>query len=168
GCDRADDAEGLATHDARQALHVFGRRAALEQTRSSGEEAEAVDDGRDLLRLRRGQRLAHVLGLDTRQLVAVLLDDRRDLEQHLAALFRRAVEPDLVESLAGGPDRTVDVLLSAFRHGGDDLAVGGVDDFLGVVAGAVDELAADENLVVAYLSLHSLTPWSWPIRAARR
>src|SRR5256885_1927411 len=100
--------------------------------------------------------------------IAVLLDDRCELEQHLAPLSRRAVGPDLVVRLARSFHRAVDVLRRALRHCRDDLAEGRVLDLLHIVACAVDPLAADEHLVASKRGLHMSLLVSALSRAVRR
>src|SRR5206468_2858344 len=158
----------LAPQDARESFHVLAGRAALERASGAGEESEAVRDGRDLVADGHSERLAHVLRLDARQLIAVLLDDRCELEQHLAPLARRAVGPDLVVRLARSLHRAVDVLRRALRHGRDDLTEGRVLDLLHLVACAVDPLAADEHLVASKRGLHMSLLVSALSRAVRR
>src|SRR4029077_3505151 len=136
-----------------------------------GKEAERVDDGRDLLGLRGCEGLAHVLRLQARELVAVVLDGLREPEHALAAVARRAVAPAIVEGLARGVDGLVHVCLRAPGHVGDDLAGRGVDDLLIAAARAWSPLAADVHLVASERRAHfSLLPLylSMSRRRARR
>ena len=110
GRDRADHAQGLATHPAGQSRHVLTGGTAFQGPGGSGEEAEAVGDRRDLLGEGRGERLADVLRLDPSQLLAVGLDHVGELEETLAAVPWGAVEPDLVVGLSRRRNGLVDVL----------------------------------------------------------
>src|SRR5205823_11279436 len=130
------------------------RGAALEQATGTGEEADAVDDGRDLFRVGDGGRLANVFRLGLRELVAVGLDRLRELQHSVAALAGRAVRPAAIERLAGRCDRTVDVLVGPFRDVGDDLAGRGIDDLLHLAARAGCPLAADEHVVTSKRRAH--------------
>ena len=154
GCDRADDADRLAPQHAREALHVLAGGPAFEEPRGAREEAKAIDDRRDLLGHGRRQRLADVLRLDPRELVATGFDRFGELQQPLAAVAGRAVRPDVVERLAGCGHRAVDVFLSPLRHVRDDLAGRGIDDLLDAVARARRPLATDENVMASQRRAH--------------
>ena len=110
--DAADDADRLAAEPRRVALHVLTGGLALEHARRAGEETEVVRaDGQLVLRVR--ERLADVARLELRELVAVLVDHVGELEQHLAALARRRLEP-LRQRLLRRLNGAVDVLRDAF------------------------------------------------------
>ena len=81
---------------------------ALEDARGGGHEADLVGGRRDLLADRQRERLAGVLGLERRELLAALLELVGDPQQREAALGRRGVAP-LLEAGARGGDGGVDV-----------------------------------------------------------
>ena len=74
--DRGDDADRLAADHRGQAGHVLVDRLALHHPRATGEEAQVVDDDRDLVD-RGADRLAGVLRLEATELVGARLDARR-------------------------------------------------------------------------------------------
>ena len=127
------------------AFHVLVGGLALEQACGAGEEAQVVDDDRDLVD-RRPDRLAGVLRLEPADLVHPGLERVGELEEHVAAVRRRGLLPRL-EGGRGGLDRPVDVLLAAGRDLGDGLARGRVLDGQCLAGGGVDPLPADELLV---------------------
>src|SRR5438445_13773702 len=103
----------LSPQHPRKTRHVLAGSSSLEQPSRSRKKAEAVDDGRDLFRLCRGERFADVLRLDPRQLIAIGLDRLRQLEQPLAAFAWRGVGQAPVDCLPPRGDRAVAVLLGA-------------------------------------------------------
>ena len=141
-----------------EALHVLAGGTALEEARTGREEAELVGDDRDLLRHREREDLAHVLGLEPAELLAVLVHQVGHRQQRAHALARRGIEPGVVERLAGGLDRAVDVVRRALGDLRDHVAVGGADDLAGVAVGRVDELAADVHLVGLDLGHRGTSP----------
>ena len=88
--------------------HVLVGRLALHHPRRAGEEAQVVDDHRDLVD-RRADRLAGVLRLEPAELVGPRLDRVGELEQQQAPLGGRRVLPGL-EGGRRGIDGPVDVL----------------------------------------------------------
>src|SRR6185503_10253349 len=78
--------------------------------------------GADDLAARPGDRLADVPALERGQFLAVLLDQVGELRQASAALAGSPVRPALavVEGLAGGLDRAIDVRSPAERGGRHD------------------------------------------------
>ena len=89
-------------------------RLALEVARGAREEAEVVGGERHLV-ARDHQRLADVARLDLRELLGVVGDDVRELEQQLGALAGRRVEP-LGQRLLRALDRRVDLVRRHVRH----------------------------------------------------
>ncbi len=79
-------------------------------------------------RLLRGarDRRAHVVGVERRQFLDVLLDQLGELEQERLPFGRLPLAPRPREGLARRGDGTIDVLLVAFRHVGKKLAVAGL------------------------------------------
>ena len=125
--------------------HVLTGRAALEVARGTREEADLIDAGRDLLADRQRERLARVLGLEARELLAAGLELVGDLQQREAALGGRRLAP-LEEGGARGLDGGVDVGLAGDAHLGDDLAGRGVAHFVHAVAAGRHAGSADEVL----------------------
>ena len=148
GRDLPDDPDRLAADDRRVALEVLAGRLALQAAGGAGEEPQRVDDRRDLVGLDRLDRLARVLGLDRRDLIAVLLDRVGQLQQRQRTVGRRGAAPGL-KCLRRGLDRTVDV--GGVGTGGlaDLLAGRRVDHRVGRAGLRGDELAVDEVLQIA-------------------
>src|SRR6202035_3726166 len=127
-------------------LHVLPGGASLEDAGGAGEEAQVVDHHRHLVVLDGFDRLAGVQRLETRDLIAVLLEHVGDRQERLRALGGRRVRP-----AAEGPPRglhgAIDVLRGRPRGARDLLAGGGVQDRFGLPVGgdglAVDEVAED-------------------------
>jgi len=61
-----------------------------------------------------------------------------------APLLGGDVPPASLESLAGGGDGDVDILLAGLVDAADDLFVGGVDDLERLAVDTLDELVVDE------------------------
>ena len=120
GRDPGDDPEWLAPDDRGVALDVLAGGLALERAGGAGEEAQVVGGERHLV-ARDRHRLADVLRLELRQLLGVVVDHVRELQQQLHPVLRRLVAP-LGERLPGGVDRALDVLGARPRHLGDHLA----------------------------------------------
>ena len=91
-----------------------------------------------------GERLAVVQGLNTSQQLGVLLEEVGQLGQHAAAVRRGDLGPGAVESLAGGLDGDVDILLRGLVDGADGLFVVRVDGLEGLAVERLDELVVDE------------------------
>jgi hypothetical protein len=89
--DLADHAHRLAPDDRGAALHVLARRRALHGAAGAGEEAQVVRAERDLVVQEGLAWLAGVRGLEIGDLLGVLLDQVRELEQRRAALAGRGV-----------------------------------------------------------------------------
>ena len=117
GRDRRDDPERVASDHRRVAAQVLARGLPLEAARRAREEAQVVGCEPDLV-AERGDRLADVARLDLRQLVAVLLDAVRELQEDLGAFLRRRRRP-LGKRGGRRADRGVDVGGVARRHLGD-------------------------------------------------
>ena len=127
------------------AFHVLVGGLAFHDARGAGEEAQVVDDDRDLVD-RRADRLAGVLRLEAAELVGTRLDGVGELEQHPAALGRGRVLPGL-ERGRGGVRGAIDVLGAGRLDLGDDLAVGGVLDIERLARRRIDPFAPDELLI---------------------
>ena len=164
--DAADDPDRLAPDHRRVALDVLAGRLALEVASGAGEEAEVVGRERHLV-ARGHERLADVDRLELRELLGVVVDHVRELEQELGALLRRLPEP-LGRGGLRGLDGAVDVLGAAARHLGDRLAGRGRDHLHRLAGGRVGELAADEDLVLRGRGAHGSSllrpPVSRPLR----
>ena len=117
--DRGDDAHRLAAGERGVAGEVLAGGLALHAARGAGEEAQVVDQERDLA-LGEPVRLADVRGLEEGELVGVRLDPVGELQQHPGALAGGAVEPAL-EGVMRGVDGALDVLGAAHRHLRQDL-----------------------------------------------
>lgn len=116
--------------------------------------AEALDHGTDIA-LGHGDRLSVVERLDSGKQVSVLLCQVGELEDDLGTVLGRDAAPLALESLAGGLDGNVDILLGSLGHGGDDLFGGGVDDLEGLLVGTLNPFVVDEP---ASLWLASVQP----------
>ena len=112
--------------------------------------------------------LADVQGLEPRELLGVLVDDVRELQEKLHAVLGRLRLP-LLPRLLRRIDRPLDVLRRAPRHLGDHLAGGRVQDLHGLARGRLDELPADELLLLGNGNAHTTSdpgisagayPWS--------
>ena len=152
GRDPGHDPERLAADERRVALDVLGRGLALERAGRAGEEAEVVGRERHLVGRDR-HRLADVQRLELRELVRVLVDHVRELQEQLHPVLRRLVEP-VGERLPRRVDGPVDVRLRALRHLGDRLAGRGVEDLHRLALDGVDPLAPDEVLVRLHRDAH--------------
>ena len=148
GRDPADHAQRLAPDHRGVAAHVLARALALEQPRRAGEEAQVVDHDRHLV-ARVGERLADVRRLDFGELVGVLLEHARQLEQHRGALARGRIEP-LRQRLLRRLDRRVDVLGRAPRNLGEHLLGRRVQHLHGLAGGSLRPAASDENPLRAH------------------
>jgi hypothetical protein len=108
---------------------------------------EQVGGERDVGRLGHGERLAVVQGLELGELVGVLEDQVTDPPDDPAALGRGHPAPGTVlERLARGPNRPVDVLGIALGNPGERLSgrrVGGLER---LARGCVGPLPVDEQL----------------------
>ena len=143
--DRGDHADRLAPDHRGVAVHVLVGRLALHHPRGAGEEAQVVDDDRDLVD-RGADRLAGVLRLEAAELVGARLDGVGELEEHAAALGGGRVLPGL-EGGRGGVRGTIDVLGAGCLDLGDDLAVGRVLDIERLARRRIDPFAPDELLI---------------------
>ena len=143
--DRGDHADRLAPDHRGQAGRVLVDGLAFHHPRAAGEEAQVVDDDRDLVD-RGADRLAGVLRLEATELVGTRLDPVGELQQHEAALGRGGVLPRLERGRRGvrGP---IHVLRVRRLDPGDDRAVGRVLDVEQLSRRRVHPLAADELLV---------------------
>ena len=151
--DLADDADGLASDDRGEPLHVLACCASLEDARGAGEEADLVDHGRDLLRHGHRNGLAGVLALERHQLLAVLLEEISDPEESLLS-FRGGRVPPLLEGRRRDRVCAIHVLRSRQRGGGEDRARGGIDEVLRLPTHGGHALAPD-HVVQHPLVAHS-------------
>lgn len=103
-----------------------------------------------------GDGLAIVERLNGGEEVEVLLDQVGKLEEVDATLLGSGLAPDTVESLAGGGDSKIDILLGGLVDGADDLLGSGVDDLEGLLLDTLDELVVDEPGRILWLALESL------------
>ena len=93
---------------------------------------------RDVDRARVADGLAHVEGLEQRQLGRMLLDQRREPLQRLLALLRREARPDAgLEGGAGAGDGGLDVRRVAGRDLPENAPVDRADAVEGLAAGGV-------------------------------
>jgi hypothetical protein len=110
--------------------------------------AEAVDHEWQVDVAALGDRLAVVEGLELGQLVLVLLDQVGEPVHQLAAIAGVHLAPGaivVVERLARGLDRQVDVLGAGFGHLGDDLLGRRVEGLECLAAEAIAPLAVDQE-----------------------
>src|SRR5439155_3128868 len=141
----------------------------VERARRAGEEADVVGADRHLV-ARVRERLADVPRLELRELLGVLVDRVRELQEQLGPLAGRRLEP-FGKRLLRGLDCAVDVLGARARHLGDRLAGRGIQDLHGLAVGRVDPLAADEVLVRGNGRAHGLPPYvlrRTPVSRVRR
>ena len=122
---------------------------------------EPVDDvgGAQHLHLGLRQDLALLLGEHLGDLVGAGAHEVGGLAQDLAALEGRHPAPGL-EALVDGGQRLVEVALGDVPQLADRLAVGGVDDVLGLGSGGLDPVAVDvvlEGCVRMRFSLQGYT-----------
>ena len=118
----------------------------LELVGPAGVVEEVRGDDRDVDVARLLDRLAVVDRLQDGELAAALLDDPGDAVEVLGALGARHPRPDAGVGAAGGLHGRVDVGVAGLGDLGEHLLGGGVDR-LERLAGAVDELAVDEQAV---------------------
>ena len=150
--DPGHDAERLAANHRRVAGDVLRRRLALEVSGRAGEEAQVVGHDPRLVH-RHPPWLADVLRLEPRELLGVLVDHVGELEQQLHPVLRSLVPP-LAPGLLRGVDRAFDILGRPARHLRDHLAGRGVEHLHRLARRRVDELAADEHLVLGHRHAH--------------
>ena len=119
GRDRGDDAHRVPADHGRVALEVLRDREALHHAAGAREEPEQVGADGHLVDGGLG-RLAGLEGFEAAELVGVLVEDVRHLEQREAAGLGRGQRPGL-ERLGGGIDGGIDVGLAGRGHRGDGL-----------------------------------------------
>ena len=124
GHDQADDAERLAEGDVDAARDRD--RLAVVLVDRAGVEVEDLRDHADLA-ARAGDRLADVARLDPRELLGVLLDERREPAQQPRAVGRRDRPPGRERRLRAG-DGGVGLLDAGLLELGDRLLGRGVED----------------------------------------
>ena len=88
--------------------------------------------------------LAVVEGFDRGEEIGVLFKQAGELVQELATVFRGFLPPRALESLAGGGNGDVDILLGGLVDGADDLLGGGVDGLESLAIDTFYELVVDE------------------------
>jgi hypothetical protein len=125
--------------------------ADLPSRRRPGEEAEIIEDVRQLL-ARGCDWLSDIPGFGLGELFGVFLQHVCEPVEHLGPLGWRRVEPAL-ERASRGPDGPVHVLLCAFWYLGDDLTGRRVQDPPLLPSRFFDELPTDEDLLPAHVSL---------------
>ncbi len=125
--DQPRDADRLSPDVAGEARHVLTGRPALHRAGRAREEAQVVDDRGDLLGKGHGGRLADVLRLELDDLVGVLLDPVRELEEGELAILGRRVVPVALERGPRGRHGLVRVFLRALLDRGEHLAGRRVD-----------------------------------------
>ena len=154
GADAGDDPERLAPDHRRVALDVLAGGLALEVARGAGEEAEVVGHHPGLVD---GDppRLADVQRLEARELLGVLVDDVRELRAGAPCGPWASCACHSLPRLLRRVDRAVDVLGGAARHLGDHLAGRRVQHLHRLAGRRVDELAADEHLLLGHRNAHS-------------
>src|SRR5580704_15247822 len=93
------------------------------------------------------ERLAVVERFKLRELLAMLVNQVRELPHHLPALRGRDLRPRAgFEGSASGFDRAVNVFLVAFRDVGEHFTCRGIVGGKGLPGSGVDPLAVDEHL----------------------
>ena len=152
GADPRDDPEGLAADHRRVALDVLRGGLPLEVPRRAREEAQVVRHDARLVD-RDPPRLADVLRLEARQLLCVLVDQVGELQEQLHPVLRCLPAPLVPRRLRRG-DRALDVLRRATGHLRDHLAGRRVEHLHRLARRRVDELAADEHLVLGHGNAH--------------
>lgn len=105
--------------------------------------SQAANNGADIT-TGVGDGLSVVERLNSGKEIEVLLSKVGKLEKVVASSLRCGVPPFTVESLAGSSNSQVDILLSTFTDGGDDLLGGGVDDLELLLVDTLGPLAVDE------------------------
>ncbi len=143
--DRGDHADRLAPDHRGEAGRVLVDRLAFHEACATGEEAQVVDDDRDLVD-GGANGLAGVLRLEAAELLAARLEGVGELEQHPAPLGGRRVLPGL-EGGRGRVGGAIHVLGIRRLDPRDDLAVGRVLDIERLARRGIDPFAADELLV---------------------
>jgi hypothetical protein len=128
-----------------------GDRVAVVLVDRSGVEVEDLPDHRDLAAGAR-DRLAHVLRLDSRQLLRVLLDQAREPAQQPRPIRGCDGAPRRIRS-ACARDRRVGVLDAGLRQLRDRLFSRGVDDGLGH---ADDSTQWPPAALASWFSVHKL------------
>ncbi|MPL93022.1 hypothetical protein SDC9_39146 [bioreactor metagenome] len=144
GRDRGDDADRVAPDHRGVARQVLARDRPVHGAHGAREEAEAVDDRRQLVAERHVPGLAAVERLEPGERRRLGLDLLGDLQQIARAGGRRGARPG-GEGLRRGPDRRLDLRERGLGKGDNHLAGAGVEDlFLGL--GARNEVGADQHL----------------------
>ena len=113
--------------------HVLACRLALQHAGRAGEEAEMVDDRRELFGLGHGVGLAGVLAHCVNELPGVGFDRVGDAQQRELALGGRRLAPTLKRS-ARGSKGAVDVLGPRNGRAGKRIAGGGIGQLDGLPA----------------------------------
>ncbi|MNX53469.1 hypothetical protein D3C86_841650 [compost metagenome] len=127
---RRYDTDWIAPHHAGVARQVFAAELAGLATHGTGEEAEHVDRGIEVILTGQVQRLAAVHGFEAGQQVGVFFDGVGDVQQQVRALLRRGPRPT-GESAVGGEDGGFDLFGAGFGDLREDFAGGRIDDGFG-------------------------------------
>jgi hypothetical protein len=142
----ADDADRLAQQVIEEA-RLDRHHRTLELVGHAAEVAEAQRGTRHVERARVAQRMAGVERLEARQLVGIGLDQVGEAQQDAATVARAHAAPGRERGLGGGHG-LVDISLAGHRDIGDRGVVMRVDRGERLAALGIDELAADEQLVL--------------------
>ena len=135
---------------------IFAGHRAMHVAHRAGEEAEAVDDRRDLVVQHADPRLAAVQRFERGEGLGLALDGVGELQQERRALGRRGARPGL-EGLRGRIDRRVDLRRRGLGQLDDSLLGLGIEHGFRRF-GAVDEVRADQHLRVEH-ELSSAAAW---------
>jgi len=111
--------------------------------RTSGEEAEYIDGGTQVILAGQVQRLAAVQGFEAGQVVSLFFDGVGDAEQDVRTLLRRGARP-AGKGAVGGEDRGFDLLCAGFGDLSEHFTGGRVEDRLGKPL-ALDQFAVDQQ-----------------------
>jgi hypothetical protein len=103
----------------------------------------AADDGINVT-TGHADGLAVVERLYSCEKLLVLVEEVCELEQVDAALLWGGCAPCGLEGLPGSGDGDVDILLSGFRDGADNLLRGGINDLEGLLVDRLDPFIVDE------------------------
>ena len=141
-----DDAERLAGNQTQLILRCRGDFAVHLVDRLSGP-SQTTNAGSNVDSQRVGDRLAHINGLQQRQLFGMFFQKKCELLQGFLAVYRGGFRPRAgFESATGSADRTVDVLGFAFGNLCAALAVHRADAAKGFTGSGIDIGAVDECL----------------------
>ena len=146
GHDRANHADGLMARVDQVVAPVGVDRVAVDLVGEPGEVAVPVGQGRGLAR-HLAQELAVVQRLDLSELGRVALEHVGDAQEHAPPLAGAHLAPRARQRVASRPDRAIDILRAALRHGRPRLAGERVERVVGAARGRRRPGAADRQLV---------------------